>query len=165
MKTKDSNVKNSKRTDKNNGTKKIRRNSIIRQIAFAFIIPIVFVILVGLLSYNQAEQGISEKYEEAAMTSVKTTSQYIDLGLQLVESEALKYSFDASMNEYYMGAYERDKQKKTQIINTMKSGMKSAKASNQFIQEIHMITESDISAQTTKQIEKVPVLDFMKISS
>ncbi|MBE5851606.1 MAG: methyl-accepting chemotaxis protein [Lachnospiraceae bacterium] len=160
MKTKDSNAKNSKKTDKKDGTKKARRNSIIRQIAFAFIIPIVFVILVGLLSYNQAEQGISEKYEEAAMTSVKTTSQYIDLGLQLVESEALKYSFDASMNEYYMGAYERDKQKKTQIVNTMKSGMKSAKASNQFIQEIHMITESDISAQTTKQIEKGTGLGF-----
>lgn len=130
-----------------------RRNSIIMQISMGFIIPIIFVVIIGSLSYNQAEKGIREKYEEAAMTTLKMTNQYIDLGLKLVESESIKYAYDDSMNDYYLGLYERDKTKKAQMVMTMLSGMKSAKNTNPFIQDIHVITGEDISVQTTKQIE------------
>jgi len=133
--------------------KKKSRNSIVMQISIGFIIPIIFVVIIGSLSYNQAEKGIREKYEEAAMTTLKMTNQYIDLGLKLVESESIKYAYDDSMNEYYLGLLERDKTKKTQMVTTMLSGMKSAKNTNQFIQDIHVITGEDISVQTTKQLE------------
>jgi len=128
------------------------RNSIVRQIVVAFVVPIVFMILIGYLSYNQAQKGIREKYEEAAMATVKTTAQYIDLGFSLVEAEALKYTFDSSMNEYYMGIYEDNNQKKAQVLSTMQSGMKSAKSTNEFIANIHIITKSGVSGQTTKQL-------------
>lgn len=137
---------------KRNSTKKIQRNSIVKQIIFAFIVPIVCVILVGFLSYNQAQKGIREKYEEAAMATVKATAQYIDLGLSLVEAEALKYTFDTGMNEYFMGLYEDNNQKKTQVLNTIQSSIKSAKSTNEFISNIHIITQSNIGAQTTQPI-------------
>ena len=129
-------------------------HGIVRQISAAFLIPILFVILIGTLSYKQAEKGLREKYEEAAMTTINMTNQYIDLGLQLVEAEALKYAYDKNMNEYFMGLYERDNGKKAQIIASMQSGMKSAKTTNKFINDIHIITASDITMQTTREIQK-----------
>lgn len=131
-----------------------KRRGIVAQISIAFIIPILFVVVIGTLSYIQAEKGLREKYEEAALTTIKMTNQYIDLGLQLAEAEALKYAFDSSMNEYFMGLYERNNAKKSQAINTMKSGMKSAKNTNEFISDIHVITTPDVTMQTTKQISK-----------
>lgn len=62
-----------------------RKRGIVKQISIAFIIPILFVILIGALSYMQSEKGLREKYEESAMTTINMTAQYIDLGLQLVE--------------------------------------------------------------------------------
>lgn len=131
---------------------KNKRNSIVRQIIIAFVIPIVCVILVGFLSYSQAQKGIREKYEEAAMATVKTTAQYMDLGFSLVEAEALTYTFDAGMNEYFMGLYEDNNQKRTQILSTMQSGMKSAKSTNEFVSNIHIVTKSGVAPQTTKQL-------------
>ena len=46
-----------------------RKRGIVKQISIAFIIPILFVILIGALSYMQSEKGLREKYEESAMTS------------------------------------------------------------------------------------------------
>lgn len=131
-----------------------RKRGIVKQISIAFIIPILFVILIGALSYMQSEKGLREKYEESAMTTINMTAQYIDLGLQLVEAETLKYAYDSSLNEYYMGLYENkvNKAKKTQAISTMQSGMKSARNTNQFIDEIYIITGSDVTMQTSKDI-------------
>ena len=124
----------------------------MHQISIAFILPIFFVILVGLLSYKQSERGLREKYEESALTTLRMTTQYIDLGLQLVEAEALKYACDSNMNEYFMGLHERNASKKSQTISTMQSGMKSARTTNQFIHDIYIITKSDVTMLTTKQL-------------
>ena len=133
-------------------TKRKHSNGILRQISAAFLLPIFFVILVGLLSYKQSERGLREKYEEAAMTTLKMTTRYIDLGLRLVESEALKYAYDSNFNEYFMGLYEKNASKKSQAISTMQSGMKSARTTNPFIHDIYIITKSDVTMQTTKQM-------------
>ncbi len=130
--------------------KRSGRHGIIRQISLAFIIPILCVILVGALAYTQAEKGIREKYEESALAALKMTDQYIDLGLQLGEAEALKYANDANMNKYYLGLYEGDNAKKIQTIDSMKSGMGAARTTNKFIHDIHIITESNVIMQTTK---------------
>lgn len=133
-------------------TKRKHSNGILRQISAAFLLPIFFVILVGLLSYKHSEQGLRKKYEEAAMTTLKMTTRYIDLGLRLVESEALKYAYDSNFNEYFMGLYENNTTKKSQAISTMQSGMKSARTTNPFIYDIYIITKSDVTMQTTKQM-------------
>ena len=145
-------VKEAKKAKGGAGKSK-RRNSIVGQIVAGFLVPVLFVVLIGTVSYNQAEKGIREKYEEAAMATVQTTSQYVDLGFKLAQAEALKYAFDNSMNEYYMGLYESNKQKKTQVVSTMQSGMKSAKSTNAFISNIHIITETGVTGQTTEQLE------------
>ncbi len=144
---------NSEKQVKPQESKKLK-GGIVAQISIAFVIPILFVVIIGTLSYMQAEKGLREKYEEAALTTIKMTNQYVDLGLKLAESEALKYAYDTSMNEYYMGLYEKNNAKKSQAINTMKSGMKSTKNTNAFISEIHIVTKSDVTMQTTKQINK-----------
>ncbi len=133
-------------------TKIKHTHGIMQQISIAFILPIFFVILVGMLSYKQSERGLQKKYEEAALTTLRMTTQYIDLGLQLVEAEALKYAYDSNMNEYFMGLHERNASKKSQTISTMQSGMKSARTTNQFIHDIYIITKSDITMLTTKQM-------------
>ena len=131
---------------------KKRKRGIMKQISIAFIIPILFVVLIGSLSYIQAEKGLREKYEEAALTTINMTTQYIDLGLQLVEAETLKYACDTSMNEYFMGLYEKNNSKKTQTILSMQYSMKSASTTNKFISNIHVVTNPDVTMQTTKQI-------------
>ncbi len=134
--------------------KLFRRYGIIKQISVAFIIPILCVILVGVLAYSQAEKGIREKYEESSLAAIKMTDQYIDLGLQLGEAEALKYANDANMNKYYLGLYEGDNSKKIQTIDSMKSGMETARTTNKFIHDIHIITQPGVIMQTTKDMKK-----------
>lgn len=54
------------------------------------------------------------------------------------------------MNKYYLGLYEGDNAKKIQTIDSMKSGMGAARTTNKFIHDIHIITESNVIMQTTK---------------
>ncbi|TCL57192.1 methyl-accepting chemotaxis protein [Kineothrix alysoides] len=143
-----------KKTRKEKKIKLSKKHGIIRQISVAFIIPILCVILVGVLAYSQAEKGIREKYEDSSLAAIKMIDQYIDLGLQLGEAEALKYANDPNMNKYYLGLYEGDNSKKIQTIDSMKSGMESARTTNKFIHDIHIITQPGVIMQTTKDMKK-----------
>lgn len=131
-----------------------KRYGIVRQISLAFVVPILCVILVGVLAYIQSEKGIREKYEESSLAALKMTDQYIDMGLQLGAAEAEKYAYDTNMNTYYMGLFEGDKSKRSQTIDSMKASMNAARNTNKFIENIHIITQSDLFMITTKAIEK-----------
>lgn len=131
-----------------------KKYGIVKQISFAFIVPILCVILVGVLAYVQSEKGIREKYEESSLAALKMTDQYIDMGLQLGAAEAQKYAYDTNMNKYYMGLYEGNNSKKLQTIDSMKSSMEAARTTNKFLNNIHIITQSDVIMQTTKDMMK-----------
>lgn len=128
------------------------RNSIVRQLVVAFVIPLFAVVLIGVLSYHQAEKGLRENFEEAAMSTIRTTGQYIDLGFELVEAEALNYAYDQSLNDYYMGFYENDSAKKSQLVSSTLAGMKSTRNTNTFVHGIHIVPGEGIAVQTTSNI-------------
>ncbi len=134
--------------------KPFKKYGIVKQISFAFIVPILCVILVGALAYVQSEKGLREKYEESSLAALKMTDQYIDMGLQLGAAEAQKYAYDTNMNKYYMGLYEGNNSKKIQTIDSMKASMEAARTTNKFINNIHIITPSDIIMQTTKDMKQ-----------
>lgn len=74
----------------------------------AFIVPVGFIILLGVVSYSKASNGIISSYESASITSLNMLSNYYNLGLQSVVTKATQINTNDSIKNYFTGYYEDD---------------------------------------------------------
>ncbi len=140
--------------EKKNRSKKEKQSrfllfSIRNKIVLCFVIPIAFMIIIGLMAYQKAAEGMSEKFEESTLQTIEMATEYVDTSCEFIEVEGLKYSMDAELGKYLVGVYEKDPMGKTDFINKMKADVWSSQSSNPFINNIHIIPEEGIPLITT----------------
>ena len=93
-------VKVLKKENKNGKPKGIRFR-IRYKIAICFIVPIIFMILVGTIASQKAAEGMSDKYRESTQQTVNMATSYINMTNSFIEAEALTYAFDTDLSRYY----------------------------------------------------------------
>jgi len=130
--------------------KKIMFLGIRNKIMLCFLVPILFMIVIGVLSYQKASQGMSEKYQDATMQSMCTATEYIDLGCDFVSAEALKYATNSELELYFLGLSGNDSSGLAQLRESYKNDMAAAQLGNSFISNIHIITTEGVAMFSTR---------------
>ena len=147
-------VKVLKKENKNKKPKGIRFR-IRYKIAICFIVPIIFMIIVGTIAYQKAAEGMSDKYRESTQQTVNMATSYINMTNSFIEAEALTYAFDTDLSRYYLGLYEDDPLGKLNVISNAKTTIMSSQSGNQFISGIHIITKNNIYMMSRSEERRV----------
>lgn len=126
------------------------RFGIGKQIMVCFLVPIVFVVAVGIQAYRSAAQGMRSKYEQSTLEALKMTVEYVDLGSEFIASEGLKYAFNTNLTNYYMGLYKDDPISRRDVLDDANNNLRTAQVANAFINNIHVITKQGMTILTTK---------------
>lgn len=124
--------------------------SIRNKIVVCFLVPILFMILIGASAYRKSADGMSDKYMESTTQTISMATEYIDMSCTFIESEAIKYAFDSDLGKYFLGLYESDSIGKMNIMEKTKSDMISAQVSNPFISNIYILTKENVAMLSTK---------------
>ena len=124
--------------------------SIRAKIFLCFLIPILFLILVGVFSYKKAAAGMYDTFRDSNEQTINMANQYIDVSNSFIEAEALKYAFQSDLGKYMIGLYETDSTRKKSVINSVGSSIRASQAGNEFISNIHIVTIEDIQMLSTK---------------
>lgn len=119
------------------------------QLFIGFIVPILFVIGVGLISYQKAESGMAQNYEESARSTIDTQMDYLDFGLALINADAVQMKLDSELTSLVGGTYKNDSSKASSVYNKTLSSVKVKKTSNAFIRDIYIIPKDDNKIITT----------------
>jgi len=120
------------------------------QILISFMIPVIFIILVGVIAYRKAESGMREKYVSSTGETVKMTAEHVDLVSSFVKAEAMRYAFDQEFLRLCDGIYDDDPFTKNNVIATINSNIVSSQAGNSFLRHIHVITKDGSRMFSTK---------------
>ena len=80
------------------------RNKII----ICFVVPIIFMIIVGVIAYAKAANGMSEKFRESTEQTMQMATSYVDVMASVVEAEALSLSANDEVNAYNSGNYKNN---------------------------------------------------------
>lgn len=123
--------------------------SIQNKIILCFLIPILFMIIIGVSSYRKSAEGLSEKFQESTVQTINMAKEYIDMSFTFIESEGLKYAFNSDVNKYVQGSLEEQPIEKKAAMDNIKSDMLSSQTSNPFISNIHIVTNENINMLTT----------------
>lgn len=124
--------------------------SIRAKIFLCFLVPILFLILVGVFSYKKAAAGMYDTFRDSNEQTINMANQYIDVSNAFIEAEALKYAFQSDLGKYMIGLYETDSTQKKSVINSVGSSIRASQAGNEFISNIHIVTIEDIQMLSTR---------------
>jgi methyl-accepting chemotaxis protein len=65
----------------------------------AFIIPVIFIILLGVISYNKALYGIVSNYKAAVNETMVATSKYFEIGFKSIASTVAQLAADEKVKD------------------------------------------------------------------
>lgn len=124
--------------------------SIRNKIVVCFLVPILFMVLLGATSYSKAASGMSDTFRDSTQQTINMATEYIDVSNSFIEAEALKYVMDSDIVRYSLGMYDSEPNEKRVLINQVKNEILASQTGNTFISDIHIITEEKRAMISTR---------------
>lgn len=124
------------------------------KIYVCFLIPMAFMIVVGVVAYQYAADGLSEKYIESTQQTANMATDYLDVNCSSIKSEALQYGYDGDLEKYFLGMPGQSAIDKSNYISDVKVKLMASQTANEFISDIHLIPMAGNSCITTATSDK-----------
>lgn len=128
--------------------------SLRNKIFVSFFLPILFVVIIGIVSYNAASGGLAEKFTDSSHQVSQMAMDYVDVGLAFIKGEALQYMVNGELISYGMGTMENDRIAKNNFLTNTRSALLAVQHMNSMINNIHIVTKSGIEMFTTNAQER-----------
>lgn len=118
------------------------------KIVICFLVPIAFMIIIGVSAYQKAAEGLREKFQESTLQTIAMSKEYIDMSCDFIKAEGLKYAFDGDVGKYLQGTIESPVELK-EIKGNINTDMISSSTSIPFISNLHIIPKEGVNVLTT----------------
>ncbi len=143
-------VKTAKKAPKEKGKFKLEIGLSIRlQLLIGFVIPILFCIAIGVISYTKASEGLISNYEKASVTSLHTTMGSFDESMKTVSSIILELAQDKNVTSYALGGLRSDTTKQSETKKTIQNNIAVKQTSTEMIKAIHILPVEECVLLTT----------------
>ncbi len=123
--------------------------SIRNKIVACFLIPVAFMIIIGLSAYQKAAVGMSDKFKDSTIQTLNKGVEYIELGCSFVEAETLKYATDSEVSQLMLGLYSNDAKEERNKTTSIKNGVLASQQSNSFVDNIHIVPKGKLAVIST----------------
>jgi methyl-accepting chemotaxis protein len=117
-----------------------------------FLVPVACIIILGVVSYNQASSGIEDNYKKSTADSINMAAEYMRFGLENVKATSNQYASDTSLMSYMRNVGDM-----IELMNIRNTNAKSIAAkitSDAFIKHIYMISDTAMPIMSSQlQVE------------
>lgn len=124
--------------------------SIRNKMMFGFMVPVIFMIIIGTISYNKASEGMSSKYIETSTQMVRMAMEYIDMTCSFVRADANTYTYDGELTKYLQGLLSSDATAEYNISESVRTSMRTNQSMNGFINHMHIVSTDKVNMFSTK---------------
>lgn len=124
--------------------------SIRNKIVVCFLVPIVFMVIIGVSAYQKSAEGLSEKFTDSTLQTMRMATENLNMSCDFIRSEGLKYAYDDDQRKYFLGMFEDNPVDKLNFLTSTKSNLLSVQTSNPFISHMHIIPKKGVNLLSTK---------------
>ena len=124
--------------------------SIRNKIVVCFLVPIVFMVIIGVSAYQKSAEGLSEKFTDSTLQTMRMATENLNMSCDFIRSEGLKYAYDDDLRKYFLGLFEDNPVDKLNFLTSTKSNLLSVQTSNPFISHMHIIPKKGVNLLSTK---------------
>ncbi len=129
------------------------RKRIRFKLIFAFLIPVVFIIALGVVSYQKATTQIIATYTDSVDQTVSMMNQYLTLSFDTVQSSYKGYMNDDTLQKYLNGLFDNDATAAYNTPNTYEDTFIKAVTTDALISNIYVLSDKEGTISTTKTKE------------
>lgn len=102
-----------------------------------FLVSVLLIIILGVISYQKAAQGLTQKYEQSSQSALTMTQKYIQVVLKEIFFKAEQINTTSTINKYFNQSVENSS---IEINDEIKSIITSYISSTEYIQDISIIS-------------------------
>ena len=142
------------------GTKKKGKNPIPfwRRIRFklitSFLIPVLFIVILGVVSYQKASTQIIASYETSADQTMDMINQYLTLVFDTVQSNYKSYLSEDSLLQFFKGLMDGDNVKHAYTPKEYRDKFSHAVTTDALISNIYFLSDTQQSITTSQASEE-----------
>lgn len=129
--------------------------SIRNKIVVCFLVPIVFMVIIGVSAYQKSAEGLIEKFTDSTLQTMRMATENLNMSCDFIRSEGLKYAYDDDLRKYFLGMFEDNPVDKLNFLTSTKSNLLSVQTSNPFISHMHIIPKKGVNLLSTKLLSGV----------
>lgn len=119
------------------------------KLIMGFVVPVIFIIILGVISYRKASDGLVTNYEQATSNTIHMATEYMEFGLSGITNLAQQYATDSDLLYYAKGInLNDDSEKKSYITKRNNEFMKKVEF-EPLIEDIHVIPSDGVSVLTS----------------
>ncbi|SHO52675.1 methyl-accepting chemotaxis protein [Anaerocolumna xylanovorans] len=126
-------------------------NKIRYKLIVSFMLPIAFIIILGVVSYKVASNNIISNYKTNVSQMLGMTSDYINFGLQSSRDLSVQYLSDNELAKYLRGRYSKNSPDYLEVYKNFKTELLSKRMADSFIENIHLLTPNAEIISTTEK--------------
>jgi methyl-accepting chemotaxis protein len=119
---------------------KLFRTIRVRLIA-SFMVPVAFIILLGVVSFQQASSGITSSYEKSTSRALDMAGDYLSFGFDSVKATGNQYSNDATLKKFFVGFYDGDIIEKSSMLTDINNEFTAKKMTDKFIGDLFVLSD------------------------
>ena len=120
------------------------------KILLGFVIPLIFILVVGIASYSKAKQGMRDRYEKSTLEAVRMISAQMNMLSDFMKSEGAQYASNQELSKLTTGAYNNSLYEKTKVSQSINYDVQATQIANSLISNIFIITKKDLKNISTK---------------
>lgn len=108
-----------------------------------FVVPVILMIMLGVISYSQARNGMSLAYEKATSQALVSMGDYFDYVFNSIHGIGADCVIDATVKSYVDGTNAADRVALRKESSAVKNLLNLKKISNSYITNIYLIPSDD----------------------
>lgn len=126
--------------------------SIKLELAIGFLIPLVFIVLVGEISYSLASESLTESYASATMNTLSLTTSSLDDSLKGIKDNINELTQDNVLKSYAVGGFVGKSQQESSAKDAIDTTMNVKQTLNKLILDITLFPVDEEEFLTTRNL-------------
>ncbi len=159
MKTKERHREKAKRSREKKQTKNAGNmkfvSSIIGRISILLTTSLILTICLGVISYQKASDALSDSYIASTSSTIQAISNYFELGMSNIRTQAVQLYNDDLINQYHSDAYYNDVLAERNAILQVRSKYSNVTSVDEMCSNIYSISDKSrlVSANGQNQAD------------
>lgn len=130
------------------------------RLIFSFLVPVVFIIILGVVSYQKANTQIITTYEESVVQTMSMMNEYLSLAVDTVQSNYKSYLNNEDLQKFYNGYLDNDPEAHFNVPATYDDTFTKAVTNDALIANVYTLSDKQKSIATTKTTEEMLLSAF-----
>lgn len=114
--------------------------SIRVRLTASFLLPVIFILSLGISSYQSSTKALQENYEISALSTVESVGNYFDLVFSVAKTKVTQLISEPMMMTYYGGAYESGSEEESKALLQISTMVKKLTVDDSIVGDLSVLS-------------------------